>query len=475
MSECKNDGQPSMPTNPVPGPKRIPRLDFRDPTLAPSRLNQLDACPGFIGAVLEQDTDAMDEGTALHAAVETAIKTNEIPEGLSPEHRDMVEWAVGFFKQIVSSQDYVSLEHEMTIPFCHNKARIDVLSTRICSNGGWHTVIDWKFGRAKQAPADRNPQMRAYAVGLMQADPNIYQVKLFLAYPRMQMHDTAIFTREDFLIALEELAVLKVKCDDYLNRLTPGEACKNCGRKLQCSALSDLSSTPVFRAPLEISAQIRPLQERVGQLETALAEAVSFLKNPLPAYPESPANEYYEADREVRDTSVVAFLGRAEMLTGATPISPSPMPLGRFDLYDPIQLGEFRRAAGVLEAFCREVKQWVDEAITKHGVEVPGFEVMERRGTRGLTDGVKALEMLPQIQVEAGLPPEVDWARLVEGLGITLPKLESYLTEVLKAAHNGKPPRGSIKELTTKLTVGLNRLGLVKEGTPTVFVQEVKS
>ena len=45
--------------------KTIPRLDFRDPTLAPSRLNQLDACPGYIGAVLEQDTDAMDEGTAL--------------------------------------------------------------------------------------------------------------------------------------------------------------------------------------------------------------------------------------------------------------------------------------------------------------------------------------------------------------------------------------------------------------------------
>ena len=381
-----------------PQPKRIPRLDFRDPTLAPSRLNQLDACPGFIGAVLEQDTDAMDEGTALHAAVETALKTNEIPEGLTPEHRDMVEWAVGFFKTEPSTVSGIfDLEREITIPFCHNKARIDVLVT---CGGDYAKVIDWKFGRAKQAPADRNPQMRAYAVGLMQANPQLDLVTLCLAYPRMQMYDKATFTREDFLVALEELAVLKVKCDDYLNRLTLGAACNRCGRKLQCSSVQNLAASPAFHAPIQI---------------------------------------------------------------------------GRFDLYDPSQLGEFRKAAGVLEAFCKEVKQWVDEAITKHGVEVPGFEVMERRGTRGLTDGVKALEMLPQIQVEAGLPPEVDWARLVDGVGITLPKLESYLTEVLKAAHNGKPPRGSIKELTTKLTVGLNRLGLVKEGTPTVFVQEVKS
>jgi len=377
--------------------KTIPRLDFRDPTLAPSRLNQLDACPGFIGAVLEQDTDAMDEGTALHAAVETAIKTGEIPEGLTPEHRDMVEWAVGFFQARIPADCIVDLEREITIPFCHNKARIDVLAS---AEDHEVLVLDWKFGRAKQAPADRNPQMRAYAVGLMQANAHVRAVHLILAYPRMQMFDAAIFARADFLVALEELAVLKVKCDDYLNRLTPGEACKNCGRKLQCSALANLAASEAFHAPIQI---------------------------------------------------------------------------GRFDLYDPSQLGEFRRAAGVLEAFCKEVKQWVDEAITKHGVEVPGFEVMERRGTRGLTDGVKALEMLPEIQEAAGLPPEVDWARLVEGLGITLPKLESYLTEVLKAAHNGKPPRGSIKNLTTKLTVGLNRLGLVKEGTPTVFVQEVKS
>lgn len=376
--------------------KPLPRLEFKAPTLAPSRLDALSECAGYIGDILDKDTDAADEGTLLHKCVEQP----DCPEAetLTPEQRDLVAWCQEKLAECPPGWYTTNYESEVQVdvPFCARPARLDVVRFNAVMEYDAAQVIDWKFGRKRHKPAHENPQLHAYGAGLMLQYPRLERLILTLAYPRLDFVDSYVFTREDFKATMERLAKQSVKCDDYLAHLSPGSACGYCGRKLQCPAVAKLASTVGF-----------------------------------------------------------------------------PIQMGRTDLYDPKQLADLRRAAGVLEKFAAEVKQWTGDAAMRHGVDLPGFKLVEKRGDRVLRDVTQALKLLPEIQAANGLPSEFDIARLLDGVSITQSSIETYLTEMLRAAHDGKPPRGSLKKITTALEVELTKKGLVTRGKPSLSLQEI--
>lgn len=368
----------------------LPRLEFKAPTLAPSRLDALSECAGYIGDILDKDTDAADEGTLLHKCVEQPDCAEA--ETLTPEQRDLVAWCQE--KLATASVDWQSVQHEVQVdvPFCARPARLDVVLMDL----DMAAVIDWKFGRKRHKPACENPQLHAYGAGLMLRSPGLQRVSLTLAYPRLDFVDSFVFSRDDFKATMERLAKQSVKCDDYLAHLAPGSACGDCGRKLQCPAVARLASSVGF-----------------------------------------------------------------------------PIQMGRTDLYDPKQLADLRRAAGVLGSFVKEVEQWTADAALKHGIDLPGFKLVERQGTRSLNNPALAIQLLPDLQRAQGLPEEIDTARLMDGLRITQAKLETYLKTMLRDAHDGKPPKGGLAKIERELEVELTKKGLVTRGKPSLSLQEI--
>jgi hypothetical protein len=97
----------------------VPALVVPEPTLAASRLESMNACPGFIKDIFERNMDAADDGKAIHKAIEEGI----IPEDFSSEQREMVEWSLGLLS--LESEDpseqhgYADVHHEyeLHIPF----------------------------------------------------------------------------------------------------------------------------------------------------------------------------------------------------------------------------------------------------------------------------------------------------------------------------------------------------------------------
>lgn len=370
----------------------LPRLEFKAPTLAPSRLDALSECAGYIGDILDKDTDAADEGTLLHKCVEQPDCAEA--ETLTPEQRDLVAWCMAVLDNARQNWPFSENEVQVNVPFCARPARLDVVLR--ATDRSRLAVIDWKFGRKRHKPAIDNPQLHAYGAGLMLLDPRAETVALTLAYPRLDFVDTYVFTREDFKATMERLAKQSVKCDDYLAHLSPGSACGYCGRKLQCPAVAGLASTVGF-----------------------------------------------------------------------------PIQMGRTDLYDPKQLADLRRAASVLGSFVKEVEQWTADAALKHGIDLPGFKLVERQGTRSLNNPALAIQLLPELQRAQGLPEEIDTARLMDGLSITQAKLETYLKTMLRDAHDGKPPKGGLAKIERELEVELTKKGLVTRGKPSLSLQEI--
>jgi hypothetical protein len=231
-----------------------------EPTLAASRLEAMDECPGYVKDLFQKDMTAADDGKAIHAAIETG----EIPEGFTPDQRAMVEWcsdvlANSAYRESPSSisgiEADVHHEYELHIPFIKKPGFIDVL---ILFDDGTASIIDWKTGRQKQEHPDHNLQFKAYACGLWMQNPALKSIEIIAAYPRLKVVERSTFTYPDFLASMEKLAEISWKSQNYTGRLTPNESCGRCGRASECPALMKESFNLVRVTGSELPANLDP-------------------------------------------------------------------------------------------------------------------------------------------------------------------------------------------------------------------------
>lgn len=232
-----------------------------EPTLAASRLESMDECPGYVKDVFEKDTTAADDGKAIHEAIEQGL----IPDSFTPDQRAMVEWCGDVltkesYKESPSSisgiESDVHHEYELKIPFIVKPGFIDVL---ILFDDGTATIIDWKTGRQKQEHPDHNLQFRAYAAGVWMQNPALKSITIIAAYPRLKQVERSTFTYPDFTATLEKLAEISWKAKNYVGLLTPNESCGRCGRASECPALMKESFNLVRVSGTELPANLDPL------------------------------------------------------------------------------------------------------------------------------------------------------------------------------------------------------------------------
>lgn len=232
-----------------------------EPTLAASRLESMDECPGYVKDIFQQDMTAADDGKAIHAAIEQG----DIPATFTPDQRAMVEWCDKVlcneaYKESPSSISGVGCdihhEYELLIPFIKKPGFIDVL---ILFDDGTATIIDWKTGRQKQEHPDHNLQFRAYACGVWMQNPALKSIEIIAAYPRLKVVERSTFTYPDFLASMEKLAEISWKSQNYTGLLTPNESCGRCGRASECPALMKESFNLVRVTGNELPANLDPM------------------------------------------------------------------------------------------------------------------------------------------------------------------------------------------------------------------------
>ena len=232
-----------------------------EPTLAASRLEAMDECPGYVKDIFQQDMTAADDGKAIHAAIEQGL----IPDSFTPDQRAMVEWcgdvlSNSAYKESPSSISGVEAdvhhEYELPIPFIKKPGFIDVL---ILFDDNTATIIDWKTGRQKQEHPDHNLQFKAYACGVWMQNPALKSIEIIAAYPRLKQVERSTFTYPDFLSSMEKLAEISWKSQNYTGLLTPNESCGRCGRASECPALMKESFNLVRVSGTELPANLDPM------------------------------------------------------------------------------------------------------------------------------------------------------------------------------------------------------------------------
>ena len=371
----------------------VPALVVPEPTLAASRLESMNACPGFIKDIFERNMDAADDGKAIHKAIEEGI----IPEDFSSEQREMVEWSLGLLS--LESEDPseqhgyadVHLEYELAIPFIIKPGYIDVL---ILFGDNTAAIIDWKTGRNKQAHPSENLQFRAYACGVWMQNPALKSIEIIAAYPRMKIVERATFLYPDFTAAMEKLAEISWLAKNYSGKLTPNEDCGFCGRASTCPALA---------------------------------------KDCL---------------------SVVKVLGN-DLPPG---LDPDKVPLDRPDV-----LAYMRDLGSKLEAWNKAVKARSNYAAIKMGIDLPGYSIASRAGTRAFRNGQEVMGLVNATFKELGLSATIDPMEL---LASAAPKVTDVEKLVAKAV-----PKGQGKNAIARFNEIANAANAIAANEESVFLK----
>lgn len=343
----------------------VPALVVPEPTLAASRLESMNACPGYVKDIFERNMDAADDGKAIHKAIEDGI----IPEDFSSEQREMVEWSLGLLS--LESEDpseqrgYADVHHEyeLAIPFIVKPGYIDVL---ILFGDNTATIIDWKTGRNKQAHPSENLQFRAYACGVWMQNPALKSIEIIAAYPRMKIVERATFLYPDFTATMEKLAEISWLAKNYSGKLTPNEDCGFCGRASTCPALT------------------------TSCLKVAAVRGIDLPPN----------------------------------------LDPNLVPLDRLDV-----LAYMRDIGSQMEKWYKAVKARTNHIAVKMNLDLPGYSVVSRAGTRTFRDGNAVMGLVNATFKELGITATISPTDL---LASAAPKVTDVEKLVAAAVPKGQ-------------------------------------
>lgn len=349
----------------------VPALVVPEPTLAASRLESMNACPGFIKDIFERNMAAADDGKAIHKAIEDGI----IPDDFSSEQREMVEWSDAVLNVALGDvrPDGISPppmfkgdlhhEYELAIPFIVKPGYIDVL---ILFGDNTAAIIDWKTGRNKQAHPSENLQFRAYACGVWMQNPALKSIEIIAAYPRMKLVERATFLYPDFTATMEKLAEISWRAKNYSGKLTPNEDCGFCGRASTCPALT------------------------ASCLKVAAVRGIDLPPN----------------------------------------LDPNQVPLDRLDV-----LAYMRDIGSQMEKWYEAVKARTNHVAVKMNLDLPGYSVVSRAGTRTFRDGNAVMGLVNATFKELGITATISPTDL---LASAAPKVTDVEKLVAAAVPKGQ-------------------------------------
>jgi hypothetical protein len=154
---------------------------------SPSKYKSIEISPAYEEDKTRDEHPLTLRGKIMHAAVETGDDTQ-----LLDEERPLVANCRDVRSKIVPAN--ATVRREIKFPIIGaDYGFIDEMAL----TGNRAILIDYKFGFNRQEAAETNPQVQAYALGILRTFPYLTQVDVYLLYPRLDLVDMATFTRGD--------------------------------------------------------------------------------------------------------------------------------------------------------------------------------------------------------------------------------------------------------------------------------------
>jgi len=227
---------------------------------SPSKLSRIIACPGSVDLIesLESTCTIRIEGPSIDAAhgtmlhevmknyysIDTGKRNESILKNLELNDKALVEDATDYLEAVIKSKghDGLSMKAENLISL-ESWGLPDIWGTfdfSIIDHFKRHAdIIDWKFGAGVTVYAKENPQLLAYAAGIVKYPSSLQNVTIHVVQPALDHYDTwSLSTNELYNWVHSTLAIAIGKCHSSgIGNFVPGiEQCRWCEAKNHCEA-----------------------------------------------------------------------------------------------------------------------------------------------------------------------------------------------------------------------------------------------
>lgn len=206
--------------------------DRKHSEISPSKLKNLEICPGWAQDKTQEEHVITARGTACHLALETG-DGSKLTE---PEDLEAVEKCKAWETANLAGQETLK------------EVKLDVyrgiwgFADRVTFDGPTATLVDYKFGFNRQEDAETNPAAQAYAWGIFQQWLQVDTVEVYYLYPRLDEISHAVFTRKNIPIIELRIATIVARAKGRKKQLNPAvDNCLYCGNKAVCPALHALA------------------------------------------------------------------------------------------------------------------------------------------------------------------------------------------------------------------------------------------
>ena len=199
---------------------------------SPSALHYKEICPGFKNR--GESSAASEEGTRLHAALETGNTT-----GLNDEQLQVVNLCRDYVEALerqARARGAVTLHREVLLTIAGG-ITFGTADFLLVGEDGTGELVDFKFGRNSVPDAEINPQMQAYALGAFERFLQIQTLKVHILLPRRDEVSTATYRRADMPRLRLRVETIIARCEAAEPEVRPTENCLWCARQAECHAL----------------------------------------------------------------------------------------------------------------------------------------------------------------------------------------------------------------------------------------------
>lgn len=383
-----------MPSTDTATPTKEPQPQERAHSRhSPSSLLYKAKCSGWVNDNSPgRDTNAADRGTLGHEMIERRnFDLAPEDEPLTKAARKCAEFLDGMSARMTRALGLPTTEHK--------EFKVKVLDQFghvdhlfICGSEG--RMVDYKFAHSDTYAAD-SPQFWAYGIGVFDKFPEIQTLHVYVLLPFRDEVDKVVWTREkDYarLVGLVGGIISNAKNPDP-SRYVIGKHCTYCGRLAEgkCVKFVELGTEIAAKYDAEKAKYALP-----ENLETAHGSLID----------------------------------------------------------NPETLARLYRLAGLVE---KAAEGWKRATLEKRlaGVDIPGFDLAERRGKREITSAVAAFEA-----VKERVPAET----LLEAAKLSIGALEDLWAQTF--------PRGQKSGSKQLLMEALIDADAVSSGAPVQFLRE---
>lgn len=367
----------------------------------PSSIKMSAHCPGYEG---ESGTNpAAEMGTRIHEALETGdwSKLNDYESSLAQGCRNAED---SIFDHHNYSDNFNELEDYKEIRLTMKLRGEETFGTcdRLTVNGNEAVQIDYKTGKMAVDEPQDNWQAKAYALGTFQNFPQVDTIHFYFIACRRDEILFHTFKRDD----VEEIVHA---ISDVIKRAKKVRA---------CFSKAD---------PNDLIPQLKICNycKNAGKCPSLAKLSVDTAKKYAPS-----------SDN---------FLTMPEDVHGS-------------DCSDPSVIAEMLKAVPIVRKWASGVEYAARRMAMEDGVEIPGFEIKERRGRRSITSALAAYGVIKD------LVPVEDFLDGIEKFPVG--KLEKLVSDIT--------PRGKKKEKVSEVMSELHRLGAVESGKDSQFLSEIK-